>query len=517
MNFQKKLIKRKEKYKNTSTRDSSRDKRIEMTIKISKDKRENRLRKRRNLVQISQQKKIETSTDQDEIPPVEDLPIFIEQVKSEELDVCYQGTRAIRLLLSEETDPPIDLILESGAPQYIAEFLLMDDYHNLQFESTWAISNLCSDSTSQTKQIVDLGVIPKFVDLISSPDIRISEQAMWGLANIAGDNTLFRDRVLEQKNIIQNISNVFSRKDITINVAKTASWALSNLVEGVPRPKLELVKDVVPIFKMLLNEDSLDLVIDACWAFSKICQLNKEIINIILASDIIPIFVDYLSAENISLKEPSIRIIGALLSGNHLQTEKVLEYQIIDPLKVLISDKSVSIRYKAIWAISNITAGSLEQIKKILTCGIIPLLVTLFKFDINPIKKEICWALSNVVYSEYEENLRLLIKEGVCELFGESLSLPYVEVVQIALESIIKLLKFGKAEAERTNSNYNEIAKKIIEINAAETIDNLQDDENKLIKSQAQHIIANYLSNNEEDVDVDQLNESGENKNTYEF
>ncbi|KAJ6253150.1 importin alpha [Anaeramoeba flamelloides] len=512
MSFEKKLTQRRKKFKNTATRVSSRDKRLEITVKISKDKRESRLMKRRNLVHVNQKIENKSVTTQEEIPPIEDLPIFAELVKSKQIDECYRGTRAIKLLLSEETDPPIDLVINTNVAPYFNEFLSLDNYPDLQFESTWALSNLCSENTTQTKYIVDLGVIPKLVRLISSPDIRVCEQAMWALGNIAGDNTQFRDQILQQKKLFEQISQIFLRNDLTNDVAKTASWALSNFVDGKPRPEFELVKDSVPIFKMLLNENLIFLVVDACWGFSKLCLGNKKIIDVILENNILDIFVNYLSSTNVSLKHPSLRIIGSMLSGNHLQTEKVLQFGVLEPLKDLLNDTLIEIRRAALFAISNITAGNQEQVNRVLTCGIIPILMDLFEHDINPIKKEVCWVISNAIFSGFEDQLRFLIKEGVVDFFGEALTLPYVDVIIISLDSITKLLRLGKIDAERSNRSYNNVAKKLIEINASELIDKLQIHENEKIKLKAKSIMDRYFFNQE---DVEEY--IGKNNKNYEF
>ena len=42
------------------------------------------------------------------------------------------------------------------------------------------------------------GIVPVYVSLLSSPNADVSEQATWGLGNIAGDSPEFRDLVTSQ-------------------------------------------------------------------------------------------------------------------------------------------------------------------------------------------------------------------------------------------------------------------------------------------------------------------------------
>ena len=66
-----------------------------------------------------------------------------------------------------------------------------------QFEATWCLTNVCSGDAVQTRCVVDAGVVPFLVRLLSSPSQLVREQAVWALGNIAGNGPEERDILLQ--------------------------------------------------------------------------------------------------------------------------------------------------------------------------------------------------------------------------------------------------------------------------------------------------------------------------------
>ncbi|KAI7739892.1 hypothetical protein M8C21_026816, partial [Ambrosia artemisiifolia] len=326
---------RRNRYKVAVDADEGRRRREDNMVEIRKNKREENLLKKRQLLTSSQPLPVQTSTVEKKL---ESLPSMVAGVYSNDNNLQLEATTQFRKLLSIERSPPIEEVIQSGVVPRFVEFLMREDFPQLQFEAAWALTNIASGTSDNTKVVIDHGAVPIFVKLLASQSEDVREQAVWALGNVAGDSPRCRDLVLGHGALMPLLAQL--NENAKLSMLRNATWTLSNFCRGKPQPPFEQTRPALPALQRLIHSNDEEVLTDACWALSYLSDGTNDKIQAVIDAGVCQ------------------RLVELLLI---LSSATVIEAGLIAPLVNLLQTAEFDIKKEAAWAISNATSGGTNE------------------------------------------------------------------------------------------------------------------------------------------------------------
>jgi len=509
--------------------EESRKKRADVTISLRKKNREEQMQKRRmnSSMPVGNNENVNSmntnttcSSSSGPLPKLSKADIkqrltnidqLVSKLHSNNPDDRLQATVEFRRMLSVEDSPPIQDVINSGVVPRLMEFLAYNHEEKLQFESAWTITNIASGTTSHTRCVVEHGGIPAFVNLLSSPNPEVREQAVWALGNIAGDSSDYRDLVLNTGNSMQRLITILLNNEVEpkLTMIRNATWCMSNFCRGKPKPEFSSIKDCIPVLAKLIMKNDPEVLTDSCWALSYVTddqtQGNVKIQSVIQCPGVAKRLIYLLQHGTNAVQIPALRTIGNIVTGDDNQTQIMLNEKPLPALGGTLSCQRKSLRKEACWTISNITAGTATQIQEVLSANLIPPLVNILKEDQFDVQKEAAWAIANITTGGHEEQIKFLVSQAaipaLCGMFG----CGDAKIIIVALDAIDNILKIGHKISQQNSQNGNDswggnaFCDTVDECGGLDAIEELQQHENEEVYDKCVNILKNYFDSEEEE------------------
>jgi importin subunit alpha-1 len=166
-----------------------------------------------------------------------ELPSLCMDLQSQDPLQQLRAVMKFRKLLSIEKNPPIRDVIQLGVVPVFVELLKREENPTLQFEAAWALTNIASGTSEDTRTVIQHGAVPIFCQLLLSTNDDVREQAVWALGNIAGDSAECRDIVLASGALRPLMQQLTENSKTTM--LRNATWTLSNFCRGKPQPPFD--------------------------------------------------------------------------------------------------------------------------------------------------------------------------------------------------------------------------------------------------------------------------------------
>jgi len=484
---------RKREFKTGLDSEICKQKRVEVSRSLRKNKRQENLSKRRNVVRVGSDntpgKNKHPRTDQPTTFSMEKAGL----IYSSDQQTSLKGLKYVRQIMSVDKNPPTTEIVDSGLVTKLIEYLTYVNYPGHQIEAAWVLTNLISGESSVARNIIDNTTLGNYMlELIKSRNDKLRDQAFWCIGNIAGEADKYRDVLLSSNCIdvlIGSLKYEVDRSKRVISHIQNQTWVLSNMFRGKQRqPRqnhygIKALPLISEIYKKCLDEE---VIVNLNWTVHGISnRLHNDQLDLLFESGIVNRrFVNMLSAKS-KIYLPVLRVCGNIIAGPNNTAQKLIDLGFMEYLKKFVYVTSSRIRKEAFWIISNIAAGNKSQIQSIFDNGLIFRASDGIDNGTWEIKKECCYVLVNAIKGGTISNVKQLVDEEVISKMARFLSQTDNRLINEILGAFDKILQM--------DCN-NGIYKIMIEEMALDEIEKLQTHSDPSIYANAVELIETYFS-----------------------
>lgn len=189
-------------------------------------------------------------------------------------------------------------------------------------DTVWALSYLTDGGNSQIQMVIDSGVVPKLIPLLSHKEVKVQTAALRAVGNIVTGTD-------EQTQIVLNCGALSHFPALLVHqkekICKEAVWFLSNITAG-NQSQVQAVIDAGLLPKIIANLSKGDFQTqkEAAWAISNLTiGGSREQVATLIREGVIPPFCDLLSCIDAQVIQVVLDGINNMLKAAGPQVEQL--------------------------------------------------------------------------------------------------------------------------------------------------------------------------------------------------
>lgn len=350
-----------------------------------------------------------------------------------------EAVRKLRELSSEYL--PMELMVDCGVLPILVDFLRRDSEPDLQFESTWILTNVTAGTCEQVDAVIDAGALPRVSKLLYSRSQAISHQALWIMGNIVVDRVENRDKVIDL-GVLSRIGSLI-RPDMSLEFTRTISWFVWNVCSHEnPQVSREAIIQILPAIRDLLSHSDVEVLNHMAWAVAFLSRSAVSILQLLVDSGIVARMAQFLRHEDTDVLEATLNTFTELTAGTDEQVQTILSSGFLDEFPKSLGEFGTCANEDIIWILANIAGGPADHIQAIINHGLIRPIIMYLDRGWRAVQDEALRAVYNIVRRGTADQVTYLAEKGVIPpllrlLYSDDTVTGRPEAVAYALDHIL--------------------------------------------------------------------------------
>uniref|UniRef100_V9KI83 Importin subunit alpha n=1 Tax=Callorhinchus milii TaxID=7868 RepID=V9KI83_CALMI len=200
----------------------------------------------------------------------------------------------VNLCRNKDPPPPAETIQELLPALGV---LIQHNDTNILVDTVWALSYLTDGGNEQIQMVIDSGVVPHLIPLLSCQEVKVQTAALRAVGNIV-TGTDEQTQVVLNCEALSHFPGLLSHPKEKIN--KEAVWFLSNITAG-NQQQVQAVIDanLVPMIIHLLDKGDFGTQKEAAWAISNLTiSGRKDQVAYLIQQKVVPPFCNLLTVKD---------------------------------------------------------------------------------------------------------------------------------------------------------------------------------------------------------------------------
>uniref|UniRef100_A0A7N8YQG9 Importin subunit alpha n=1 Tax=Mastacembelus armatus TaxID=205130 RepID=A0A7N8YQG9_9TELE len=278
------------------------------------------------------------------------VPLFLRLLHSPHQNVCEQAVWALGNIIGDGPQCR-DYVISLGVVKPLLSFINPSIPITFLRNVTWVIVNLCRNKDPPPPMETVQEILPALCVLIYHTDINILVDTVWALSYLTDGGNEQIQMVIDS-GVVPFLVPLLSHQEV-----KTAALrAVGNIVTGTDeQTQVVLNCDVLSHFPNLLTHPKEKINKEAVWFLSNITAGNQQQVQAVIDAGLIPMIIHQLAKGDFGTqKEAAWAISNLTISGRKDQVEFLVEQNVIPPFCNLLSVKDSQVVQVVLDGLKNI-------------------------------------------------------------------------------------------------------------------------------------------------------------------